>query len=192
MANKKTKVTVDENFFLQLNKELQTFKSDIGNYVAGEASRRLSTAARDAVVAFYNDYDPIRYKRHGQFHNAFKPYRNSNTANGKYYGGIRLTPEAFDDVYNLDKYDVYGLVMGCIIGKDANDNPEITDIDSIYAAGGYHGPYSFLQNDPPPMRPDPITRIFDELDNIYLEQDLLINNAIAQSVSKRNYKLLSF
>jgi len=197
MANKKTKVTVDENFFVQLNNELQIFKSDIGNYIAAEASRRLSTAALDATRDFYIDYEPVRYKRHYQFYKsgkskAFKPYRNSNTLKGKYYGGIRLTPESLDDVYELDKYDVYGLVMGCVIGKDATDDPDIVDYDSIYALGGYHGPYSYLQGDPPPMRPDPITRIFEELDNIYAEQDSLIKKAVTQSTKKRNYKLLSF
>lgn len=189
---KKNKVEVNENFFVQLNQELQNLKSDIGNYVAGEASRRLSAVAREAIKDFYEDYSPKSYRRHYQFETkAFRPYRNTNTLNGKYYGGIRLTPELFDDVYAIDKYKVFGMVMGCVIDNSVIDNPDI-DFNSIYALGGYHGPLSIFNNDPPPTRPDPITRIFDELDNIYLEQDALINNAVAQSKSKRNYKLLSF
>ena len=83
------------------------------------------------------------------------------------------------------------MVMGCVIGEDVTDNPDI-DFDSVYALGGYHGPNSIFNNDPPPTRPDPITQILNELDNIYADGDNLIDQGVAYSKHKRKYKLLSF
>lgn len=191
---KKNKVEVNEDFFTQLENELKNFRSDIGNYVAKEASRRLSKAAQAAIKNFYTDYvpDPKSYRRHYQFEKkAFRTYRNANAINGKYYGGIRLTPELFDDVYAIDKFKVYGMVMGCVIDNSVTDNPDI-DFNSIDALGGYHGPLSIFNDNPPATRPDTITQIFDELDNIYLESDKILDDAIASSKTKRNYKILKF
>lgn len=199
----KTKTKINKDFFNQLENELNDLKSDIGNYVAGESSRRLSNAAHDAIEGFYDDYDPVQYKRHGYFYDyAYRPYRNSNTATGMYYGGIRLTPELFPTMpdpknnnkqkgpYNEDTYLVYGLVMGCIIHPNDSDDP--VNYDGVEALGGYHGPYSYLQGDPPPFRPDPITRILKELDNIYTDGNKMIDDAVLKSKMKRNYKLLQF
>lgn len=189
---KTNKVKVNKDFFGDLGTELKNLKADVGNYIAGEASNRLSKTANAAIKSFYDDYTPRNYRRHWQFEDkAFKPYRNSNGKNGKYYGGIRLTPELFDDVYDINKYKVYGMVMGCVIGEDVTDNPDI-DFDSVYALGGYHGPNSIFNNDPPPTRPDPITQILDELDNIYADGNYLIDQGVAYSKHKRKYKLLSF
>jgi len=191
-VEKKNKVAINKDFFGQLNRELNNLKNDIGNHVAEEAKHRLSAVANKAIKDFYDDYIPRNYSRHYQFETkAFRPYRNTNISSGKYYGGIRLTPELFDDVYEIDTYKVYGMVMGCVIDNSVTDNPDI-DFDSIEALGGYHGPFSIFNNDPPPTRPDPISQIFDELENIYLEQDILIKDAIAQSKIKRKYKLIDF
>lgn len=186
---KKSKVTLDTTFFEILNKEVEDLKSDVGNYVAGETTRRLSEKAHEAIALFYEDYDPVQYKRHGYFTQfGFKPYRNSNTKTGLYYGGIRLTPELFpENAYKEDTNLVYGMVMGCII----QDSGEV-DYESTKALGGYHGPYSLMQNDPPPMRPDPITLILEELDNICDDGDKLLMDGVRHSKQKRNYKLLNF
>lgn len=188
---KKNKVEVNEDFFTQLENELKNFRSDIGNYVAKEASQRLSKVAKASIKHFYDDYHPKAYSRHYQFETkAYRHYRNSNTAEGIYYGGIRLTPELFNDVYAIDKYKVYGMVMGCEIDNTVNDLE--LDYESIGALGGYHGPLSIFNDDPPATRPDTITQIFDELDNIYLESDKILDDAIASSKTKRNYKILKF
>ena len=197
---KKNKVTVNEDVFDQLEDEIKNLQRDIGNYFSRETSRRLSDIATQSIKQFYDDYPESKfktdkfghpyYKRHYQFKkNAFKPYRNSNTKNNKYYGGIRLTPELFNDVYEIDKYKVFGMVMGCVIDDSDMDNPDI-DFDSAYALGGYHGPFSILNNDPPPTRPDPIAQILSGLDELYENQDSIINEAYSQSVKKGNYKLL--
>ena len=187
---KKNKVIMDNDFFTQLNNELKNLQGDIGNYVAKEASRRLSEVATKGIKEFYDDYAPKKYRRHYQFEKkAFKPYRNWNVRSGKYYGGICLTPELFDDVYAIDKYKIYGMVMGCII-DDTDDNNLDMDFNSIGALGGYHGPFSIFNNDPPPTRPDTIAQIFDELDNIYDDGDYLLKEGLNYSKTKRRYKIL--
>ena len=186
----KNKVTVNKDFFIQLGDEMKNLQNDIGNYVAKEASRRLSDVATEGIKEFYDDYAPKKYRRHYQFEKkAFKPYRNWNVRNGKYYGGIRLTPELFDDVYEIDKYKVYGMVMGCVIGGSSIDNPDM-DFESVDALGGYHGPLSIFNDDPPPTRPDTISQILDELDSIYDDGNFLLQEGLNYSKSKRKYKIL--
>ena len=72
------KVKVNKDFFGDLGTELKNLKADVGNYIAGEASNRLSKTANAAIKSFYDDYTPRNYRRHWQFEDkAFKPYRNS-------------------------------------------------------------------------------------------------------------------
>ena len=79
--------------------------------------------------------------------------------------------------------------MGCIIDDTDGDNLDM-DFNSIGALGGYHGPLSIFNNDPPPTRPDTIAQIFDELDNIYDDGDYLLKEGLNYSKTKRRYKIL--
>lgn len=82
--------------------------------IVNKEALRLATKARDLLFdgfrriidAFYDEYDPVRYIRHGRsglyggsgrnigLHGTYKKYyKNSHGVNGPIYGGIEITDE---------------------------------------------------------------------------------------------------
>ena len=135
---------------------LKDLKADITKYVgavmsgtAGRIRDELTNEAALSIAKFYNDYDPIYYHRHyyNFTKNSFEKYY-VNAHGNIYHGGVRLTPEKMDDIYQDPTQEVF---------------------DSVYA--GFHGvssmfetPYSFTVTRV--MKPSPMELIYKKRDDI--------------------------
>lgn len=135
---------------------------EIGRITAGKIRDDLTEEAKIAIQAFYDDYSPKYYHRHyyNFKKNSFKKYY-ANPHNKIYYGGVELTPEALDDLYQDNTEQVF---------------------DSVYA--GFHGVASMIGEGyysigqtpqkfalvPRRMSPSPMQRLLDKRD--YIEKNI--------------------
>lgn len=131
---------------------------------AQEKCRKAAAKIRDelyeegklAIEEFYNSYNPIYYRRHyyNFYNKSFKKYY-SNAHGNIYIGGIELTPENLDEIYQDPASEVF---------------------DTVYA--GLHGPagaitfgYSGVNESPRNFSPvprssSPMQRLLDKRDYI--------------------------
>ena len=121
-------------------------KKYLGAYLSGTAGKirdELTQEAHDAIELFYASYTPVSYRRH--YYNfrtkSFEKYY-SNAHGTVFRGGVTLTPDKMDDIYQ---------------------DPTLEVFDSVYA--GFHGvaamfvsPKSFFVT--PHMDPSPIEMIY--------------------------------
>ncbi len=114
---KKVKVNIDD-----LENHVRKKGQEACRLVAGKIRDDLTLEAKNAISEFYNSYTPDYYKRH--FYNfqekSFKKYY-ANPHNKIYYGGVELTPNAMDDIYQDSVEQVF---------------------QSVYE--GFHGPASMI------------------------------------------------
>lgn len=131
----------------ELRDDLINFRKVFVKEAAKISRDELTKTAKDAILAFYHDYTPSSYQRHyyNFLNNSFKPlYKNNH--NVSYSGGIWLTPEDLDQIYEGDA---------------------MTDVaDSVY--GGYHGNVKALgvEVDIPEMSPSPMEIILNKYDEM--------------------------
>lgn len=115
----------------------------------------LATTVRDkleketvyAIEQFYEDYTPISYKRHyyNFENNSYtKYYKNSHGS--IVYGGILLSPENMDDIYQDPTEEVFDFIYHGFHG----------------VSSGFDEPKSFSKT--PVMSPSPLEMIMDERD----------------------------
>lgn len=111
---------------------------------------KLESETISAIEAFYNDYTPIYYKRHY--------YNFTKHSYSKYYknphgtivtGGILLSSEDMDDIYQDSKEEVFDLFYHGFHG----------------VASGFIEPKSFT-NVPEIMSPSPLEMIINARDDI--------------------------
>ena len=165
----KNKIHIDND----LIQDLKKYSSSICVSLATKVRDEMHKEAQYAIEEFYNDYEPIYYKRHyyNFRKNSFKKYYK-NPHNSIVRGGIELTPYAMDDLYRAEKEYVF---------------------DLVYL--GYHGhvqsfPHA-ISNVPPRMKPSPYDILLrkrrDLIKNISDYKDEAIDKAI-----KKTYKTLLF
>ncbi len=144
-----------------LENEIMNYAKAVARKTAGMIRDELTEIAKDAIDAFYSDYDPKFYRRH--FYNfkekSFRKYY-SNPHNKVYTGGVELTPNLLDEIYSDDADEVF---------------------DSVYA--GFHGPVGYSVNDikgqrhPRRMYPSPMDLILDKREEIIDNIDKYVNKA---------------
>lgn len=166
---RKNKVTVTDDL-----------KDDLKRY-SGEVCKSLATRTRDtlyeisqmAIEAFYDDYDPVSYRRHyyNFRNNSFsKLYKNPH--NSVFRGGVLLSYEDMDNIYQDSTQEVFDLVYAGIHG----------------VAGGFVSPKSFSRI-PPVMNPSP-------LEMIRIKQKHIVDNiedykdSAVRAAEKLKYKTL--
>lgn len=161
----KNKITIDND----LIKDLKTYSTAICVSLASQVRDEMYKEAQFAIDAFYNDYEPLYYKRH--FYNfkknSFKKYYK-NPHNSIVRGGVELTPYEMDDLYRLETEYVFSLVYV-----------------------GYHGnaaifPHN-VSNIPPIMSPSPLEMLLDKRDHIVGN----IGNYKGQAIDKAGKKSYS-
>ncbi len=153
MSNTKTNIS-------QLTEYLEQYTKEVGRVAAGTIRDELTEETFSAIVKFYTSYTPRSYKRHyyNFLEHSFKKYY-SNAHGNIYRGGVELTPELMDDIYQ-NSLDYSG--------------PQITEqvFDTVYA--GFHGVAStqiYPNNTnsrfiPPPMIPSPMELILTKREYI--------------------------
>lgn len=152
MANK----TIDLRKSLD---NLRTYSQNVCRIAAGEIRDELTKEAASAIAYFYyeNYPDPKVYERHFQFEK--KSFEKYYAKSGKYYyGGVRLTPEKMDSVY---------------------DQSVDTVFNSVFYLG-MHGPiraYMRAGNQLPLMRPTPLEWIQKKRDKIIANPQEYIERA---------------
>lgn len=157
MAKSATWADVERDLKKYCNKTLAS--------AAGKIRDDLTAEAFNAVVFFYTSWSPKYYRRHyyNFLEKSFTKYY-SNPHNTIFRGGVKLTPEEMDDIYQDPTQEVF---------------------DSVYA--GFHGvssmfvnPYTFTVT--PVTEPSPMEMIIAKRD--YIEQH--ISEYIDYGKSKAN------
>lgn len=114
-----------------------------GNEVCRKTAQNIATdltkTAEFAINEFYEDYSPVMYQRH--FYNferkSFKRYYEHSHSK-KFYGGVELTPERMDDIYEGTVNQVFSSVYngwhGVPMGKYTQEIERMdpTPYDIIY------------------------------------------------------------
>ena len=147
----KNKVNIDND----LIKDLKAYATSVCTSLAGQVRDEMYKEAHFAIDEFYNDYEPIYYKRtpkHYNFKkNSFKKYYK-NPHNSIVHGGIELTPDELDDLYRADKEYIFNLVY---LGHHGNVNMFPHTINNI----------------PPVMSPNPLNILLNK-------RDFLVKNIV--------------
>ena len=154
----------------ELENHIKKYTKDVMRVTAGKIRDDLTEEAFTSIVKFYTSYSPKYYHRHyyNFMENSFKKYY-ANPHSKIYYGGVELTPEAMDNIYQDSTEEVF---------------------ESVYA--GFHGPASMIgggyatnlgieprffhqssgkytYNIPERMKPSPI-------ESLYIKQNEIENN----------------
>ena len=170
----------NKDMFALLEADLKRMQSVAGNAFMNECKKRMTEGAEKALEMFYDDYPepdyPKYYNRHHNFFDArtrksmaFLPY--STSSGGRYYGGIKLTPERIPNVYKSG---------GRI------DNPlEVYDT----VMNGFHGLSSVFYDNPPRMAVSPFEYIYDTRDTMIKDLDEIFDNAV-NIARKEKYAVL--
>lgn len=150
-------------------------KKYIGNVLSGAAGRirdDLTEEAFNSIVQFYTSYTPVSYHRHyyNFMEKSFEKYY-SNPHGKIYRGGVRLTPEMMDDIYQDSTQEVF---------------------DSVYA--GFHGVSSMFETPKsftvtPVMSPSPMEKVLERRDYIAMHIDDYIQAGVSKA-NNGNYKIL--
>ena len=159
---RKNKINIEK----ELLNDLKKYASTVCVSLAGQVRDELYETARYAIEEFYNDYNPLYYRRHYyNFMNKsfFKHYKNPH--NSIIRGGIELSFEQMDDIYRADKEYVFDLVYH-----------------------GFHGnveafPHS-ISNVPSVMNPSPLDILYDKRNYLVASIDKYSNTAIDKANNK--------
>lgn len=138
------KVTITRQLYDDLKKYGEQFC--VG--MATKARDMLTTSAEIAIEMFYQDYTPIYYQRH--YYNfrekSFKKFYE-NKHGHIVRGGVELSSDSMDDIYQDSKNEVFDMVYAGYHG----------------VASGFNEPYSFTPVHV--MRPSPLELIEESRDN---------------------------
>lgn len=155
----KNKIHIDND----LIQDLKKYSSSVCISLATQVRDEMYKEAQFAIEEFYNDYEPLYYKRHyNNFRkNSFEKYYK-NPHNSIVRGGIELTPYNMNDLYRADTEYVFNLVYL-----------------------GFHGNVNMfphnIYNVPPTMNPSPLDILLDKreslIKNINDYKDMAINKA---------------
>lgn len=117
---------------------------------AGKIRDDLFKEAKSAILAFYQSYNPNYYHRHyyNFEKNSFRKYY-SNKHNTIFYGGVELTPQNLDSVYQDNTQEVFDTVFEGFHGP----------------AGMFYTPKTFSLI-PPRMIPSPRQRLLNKQEEI--------------------------
>ena len=169
---RKNKVHITADLKTDLNK----FSVEVSKALAKQVRYEMLETAQDAIVRFYADYTPVRYKRHyyNFLENSFRGYYK-NPHNQIIRGGIELNPEFMDNIY--DK-------------KRTSESTEIV-FNLVYA--GYHGDITATGHgyEIPPMNPSPLD-IINTKHRYIIENIKKYQNGAFLKASGESYKTLRF
>ena len=103
--------------FSSLEKELLKIGNETLKTAAGKIRDELYEEGKLAIEMFYNSYNPIYYRRHyyNFYNKSFKKYY-SNAHGIVYRGGIELTPENMDSIYQDPVTEVFDTVYAGMHG----------------------------------------------------------------------------
>lgn len=129
------------------------------NFCVGMASKvrdKLTMAAAIAIESFYQDYTPIYYKRHyyNFRDNSFRKFYE-NKHGQIIRGGVELSPDSMDSLYQDPKEEVFDMVYAGYHG----------------VASGFNSPYTFTPVHI--MQPSPLEIIKISRDNLIKHIDML-------------------
>lgn len=96
----------------ELEAYIKDYANNVARNVAGQIRDDLFDEAKLAIEAFYNSYSPKYYRRHyyNFYNKSFKKYY-SNAHCTIYRGGVELTPELMDDIYQDPVQEVFDTVF---------------------------------------------------------------------------------
>ena len=116
--SKKTKIS-----WAGVEADLKKYCQDVLASAASKISYELTKETQSAIEAFYNDYNPIYYRRHyyNFYNKSFRRYY-INSHGKSFRGGVEFTPELMDDLYQDNTQEVF---------------------DTVYA--GFHGPAGMFE-----------------------------------------------
>ena len=139
-----------------LEKEVRAYANKVASNTARIIADELTEEASSSISDFYDDYEPRYYRRHyyNLQKNGFQRYYR-NPHNTIFYGGVELTPERMDDLYNASPEQVLNTVMGGFHGVASM-------ITAGYADMGFINQTSFV----PRMIPTPMERLLDKKEYI--------------------------
>lgn len=158
----KNKVHIDNDLIHDLKK----YSSSVCTSLAAQVRDEMYKEASFAIEEFYNDYEPLYYKRHyNNFRkNSFTKYYK-NPHNSVVRGGIELTLDSMDDLYRANTEYVFNIVY---LGFHGNVNMFSHNINNI----------------PPVMNPSPLDILLNKreflIENINDYKDEAINKARKQ------------
>ena len=145
---------------MQLPKEIIEYAQKATAKTAQLIADKMTETAKYAINKFYDDYTPMYYNRHyfNFKNNSFRRYYK-NQHSKTFIGGVELTPERMQDVYQDPVREVF---------------------DSVYA--GFHGVSSMFENPKsftvtPRMKPSPMEILKKKQENIKKNLDDYINKA---------------
>ena len=169
----KVKVKIDIS---GLEKKLNKYVQNVCRVAAGKIRDDLNEEAITAIAKFYTSYSPKHYKRHyyNFMDNSFQKYY-ANPHNKIYYGGVKLTPELMDDIYQADTQQVFDTVYAGFHGPASmigigNSHPDIYGVEKFYN----HPLGDYTINVPARMWPSPMQRLLDKKNEIiYNIQDYI-------------------
>lgn len=193
-----------------LRKKLKDTALKVRQDFAKEATKQISDEAQKSIEAFYNHYNPARYKRKYGF--LKKSYKSAykNPGHGTIYGGVRITAEGNKQNYIYFEQDGNGKFSATPVEKSyevtgewnvSNSNPvesqaktigQMTDL--IYS--GHHGYTEIFRHmfreahnglepnfrEPPVMSPSPYERIKQKREEFVKE---FCNNQNATEFAKK-------
>lgn len=161
-------------------RDIKQYASNIAKFTATAIRDDLYKTAYDAIVTFYDDYQPKSYNRHyyNFLNKSFKKYYHNNH-DTKYSGGIILSAEWMDDIYRASERSDLGTEFV---------------FDLVYE--GYHGwdtgwtvPSEPVTNGfGERMQPSPLDLIEKRYNYISRHINKYINNAEAKARALRKYK----
>jgi len=154
-----------------IKKDVKEYSKNVCKFASIEVREELAKTAYDTILQFYDDYEPVAYKRH--YYNleekSFKKFYHNNH-NTAFTGGIILSPEWMDDIYRADTELIFNLVYE-----------------------GFHGLKSYVSPFRPAgswgqiMNPSPMDIIEKKRDEIYKNPTSYINKAKIQAKQLSKY-----
>lgn len=161
---KKNKVEITA----ELKEDLQKVLTSACVGFATSARDDITEAAKQAIEDFYDDYDPVKYRRHyyNFRENSFEKYYK-NPHGQIVRGGVIFTPNSLDDIYKLDAPSVFSLVI----------------------EQGAHGGTG-LDKFPPPLSPPPLQIVEFYRDNWLREGLRQSFSKVKQKISNNTYKTI--
>lgn len=157
----KSKTSVDLG---ALEQDLRKYANAVARNAASAVADELMTEADNVIQEFYADYTPQYYQRHFyNFENNSYLRYYSNPHNTIFRGGVELTPDALDNIYNYPGSGVFA---------------------SVYA--GYHG---LPLGSTPVMFPSPMNRLYMKQEEIIKNIDQYIDAAKSMA-SRESYQIL--
>lgn len=174
---RKNKVIITDD----LIDDLKRYSNEVCKSLAVKTREILYETSQLAIEAFYDDYDPLYYKRHNK-ETGRQPYNFEENSFSKYYknphnsiyrGGVLLSYEDMADIYQDSTEEVFDLVYAGFHG----------------VASGFVSPKTF-HNIPPVMSPSPLELI--KIKQKYIQENIeKYRESAVKNANKLSYKTLT-